>query len=65
MDVLDIFVGYTFDIISTLLVYIFKYKTKVSFNEVWKTEKRLVRNITYIQIGVLILIILLLYATHL
>jgi hypothetical protein len=57
MDMLDILAGYTFDIISAFFVYVFKYKAEKSFNEIWEEDKKLIRNITYVQIVVLLMVV--------
>jgi len=46
---LDILMGYTFDITATAIIYLFFNKKSLSFDEIYRTKKSTIRIISIIQ----------------
>lgn len=47
MSLIDIFAGYTIDLLSGLILFSFFNKERLSFNEYMEANKKKVRNLTY------------------
>lgn len=57
MELLDIFAGYTIDLLSAIILFIFFNNQKLSFNEFCKEKKKEIRRLS---LGIIIMLIVIL-----
>jgi len=57
MEFLDILAGYTIDILSAIILYIFFNNKKLTFNDFCKEKKKEIRNLSW---GIIIITIIIL-----
>ena len=54
MSFIDIFAGYTIDLLSGLILFLFFNNEKLSFNQYMEKNKKKVRNLSYFFIVIIL-----------